>query len=207
MAEPTSSTGRGKLSSIDLLPEEADEAIAWANAELRERKMPQTEILRTFNAMLADKGIKGVSKSAFGRHSVRLAVELRKLKAARDITEAVLARLPPGERSDATLALSELVKFRLAEMVTSDEEPSVKELANVTLALNRLSTIARREQDARIAGKKDQREDADREKADAEKEAEANRVAADKVEQIGSDAGLSAERIARIRREVLGVQG
>lgn len=207
MAEPTSSTGRGKLSSIDLLPEEADEAIAWANAELRERNLPQTEILRTFNAMLADKGIKGVSKSAFGRHSVRLAVELRKLKAARDITEAVLARLPPGERSDATLALSELVKFRLAEMVTSDEEPSVKELANVTLALNRLSTIARREQDARIAGKKDQREDADREKADAEKEAEANRVAADKVEQIGSDAGLSAERIARIRREVLGVQG
>jgi len=207
VAEPTSSTGRGKLSSIDLLPEEADEAIAWANAELRERNLPQTEILRTFNAMLADKGIKGVSKSAFGRHSVRLAVELRKLKAARDITEAVLARLPPGERSDATLALSELVKFRLAEMVTSDEEPSVKELANVTLALIRLSTIARREQDARIAGKKDQREDADREKADAEKEAEANRVAADKVEQIGSDAGLSAERIARIRREVLGVQG
>jgi len=198
--------GRGKLSSIDRLPEEADEAIAWANEALRDRKMPQTEILREFNARLADKGIRGVSKSAFGRHSVRLAVEVRKLKAARDITEAVMARLPPGERSDATLALSELVKFRLTELVTSDDEPSAKGLANVTLALNRLSTIARREQDARIAGKKDQRDDETREKAEAAEQAEANRAAAEQVERIGGEAGLSAERIARIRREVLGVQ-
>ena len=52
--------------------------LAHAWPLLRERRMPQTEILRQFNARLADKGLKGVSKGTFSRYSVRLAIEMRK---------------------------------------------------------------------------------------------------------------------------------
>jgi hypothetical protein len=89
--------GRGQLSSIDLLPEEADEAIAWANTQLRERSMPQQEILRQFNARLADLGAAPITRSAFSRHSVRLAIELRKMEASRQLMDLVLSRMEPGE--------------------------------------------------------------------------------------------------------------
>lgn len=34
--------GRGRLSSIDQLPEEAEPDIVWANEQLRKEKLPQT---------------------------------------------------------------------------------------------------------------------------------------------------------------------
>ena len=47
--------GRGRLSSIDLLPEEADEDVAWALEQLRARDLPQNTILtaRSPSASLA----------------------------------------------------------------------------------------------------------------------------------------------------------
>lgn len=125
--------GRGRLSSIDMLPEECDEDIAWANAELRERKMPQTEILRQFNARLADKGQRGVSKGAFSRYSVRMAIETRKIDASRQITNAVLERLAPGERSDSMIAAVELLKHRIIEMVMGEDEPDPRALGHARL--------------------------------------------------------------------------
>ena len=115
-------SGRGTLSSIERLPEICDDDIAWANAELRERRMPQSEILRQFNARLADKGIKGVSKGAFSRYSVRMAIELRKLSATREITDKILERMPKGDRTDTTLAAIELVKFRIVHVLPDDFE-------------------------------------------------------------------------------------
>jgi len=85
--------GRGQLSSIDLLPEQADEAIAWANAQLRERTMPQQEILRQFNAMLADHGIGAISRSAFSRHSVRTEIEVQRQEYTDRVSNAVLNRM------------------------------------------------------------------------------------------------------------------
>ena len=49
--------GRGRLSSIDLLPDEAEPEVVWALEQLRDRKLPQTAILAEFNERLADKGI------------------------------------------------------------------------------------------------------------------------------------------------------
>ena len=49
--------GRGRLSSIELLPDEAEPDIVWANEQLRERTMPANAILTEFNKRLADRGI------------------------------------------------------------------------------------------------------------------------------------------------------
>lgn len=198
--------GRGRLSSIEQLPEICDEDIAWASAELRDRKMPQTEILRQFNARLADKGIRGVSKGAFSRYSVRLAIEMRKISASREITSAVLDRMPKGERSDTTLAAIELVKYRLVELIMGEEEPDPKLLANASLALMRLSSTALREAEGQRRDQKAKQDQAERDKAAEQEKAEAVQTA-DTVEKIATEAGLSADRVAAIRKGVLGLAG
>ncbi|MES2755601.1 MAG: phage protein Gp27 family protein, partial [Pseudomonadota bacterium] len=75
--------GRGRLSSIDLLPDDAEAEIIWALEELRERRQPQVAILAEFNARLADRGVAGVSKSAFSRWSIRKALQFRRLDEVR----------------------------------------------------------------------------------------------------------------------------
>jgi hypothetical protein len=44
--------GRGRLSTIDLLPEEAEEDVVWALEQLRERKLPQNVILPSSTSAL-----------------------------------------------------------------------------------------------------------------------------------------------------------
>lgn len=208
-AESTRRQGRGRLSSIDMLPEEAEEHIAWANGALRDREMPQTEILREFNARLADLGIASISKGAFSRHSVRLAIETRKLEASRKITDAVLERMSPADRTDSTLAAIELMKFRLMEMVMGeDQEPNPKLLNIASLALQRLSSTSLREAEGQRRDKKNEREEQERHRKAEEQRAQREAAqAADQAEKIASEAGLSADRIAAIRKGVLGIGG
>jgi hypothetical protein len=196
--------GRGRLSSIDMLPEECDEDIAWAMTELRERKMPQTEILRQFNARLADKGQKGVSKGAFSRYSVRMAIEVRKIEASRQITSTVLARLAPGDRSDSMIGAVELLKHRIIELVMGDEEPDPKALGQATLALQRLSSTLARTAELQRRDRQEQREDEERE-AQAAARIRAETEAADAAVKIATEAGLSMERVRAIRHGVLGL--
>lgn len=203
--------GRGRLSSLEMLPEAADEALAWANAELRERRMPQAEILRHMNAMLADHGIAPVSVGAFSRYSIKLAIEMRKIEATRAATTAVLERLPKGERSDATQAAVELVKYRLAEMIMATDEPDPKFLGAASLALMRLTNTSLLLASAERQDRKDQREQDEHERVQKEREAERAKAeaieTADTVERIAAEAGLSAERVAAIRKGVLGLAG
>lgn len=197
--------GRGRLSSIHMLPEECDEDVAWANTELRERKMPQTEILRQFNARIADKGQKPISKGAFSRYSVRLSIEVRKLDASRQITDAILSRFAPGERSESMIAATELLKFRILEMVMdTDGEPNPKLIGDAALALQRLSSTAAREAEVQRRDRKDQREEETR-AAEAEAQARAEQEAAAAATKIATEAGLGADKIAAIRRGVLGL--
>lgn len=198
--------GRGHISSFDTLPEDADEALFWANQQLRDRAMPQTEILLTFNAMLADKGIKGVSKSAFSRYSVRKAIEERKQEAGRQIADIWIKRMPLGERNDSTIAAIEMLKFRILTMVADTDEPDLKLFGEAALALNRLSSTALREAEGQRRDKADEREESKLAQAEREKLEQAeNAATAATVEQIASEAGLSAERVAAIRKGVLGL--
>lgn len=201
---------RGRLSSIDTLPEQCDEDIAWANAELRARKMPQTEILREFNARLADRGVKGVSVGAFSRYSIRVAIEMRKMEATRQITDRVLSQLEPGERSDGMIAATEMLKHRILEMVMGEQEPNPKLLNIASLALQRLSATAVREQEGQRRAV-DHQQSAEERAAEAEaarKKAESEaKEAAEAVAKIATEAGLTAERVSALRRGVLGLKG
>ena len=199
--------GRGQLSSIDTLPEECDEDIAWANEALRERDMPGNEILRQFNARLADKGVKGVSKSAFSRHSVRLAIEVRKMEATRKITDEYMARLAPGDRTDGMIAATELLKHRILQMVM-DDEADLKLLNVASLALQRLSSTGARQIDVQRREKADQRDEEARAAQEVERQAAIAKEAeqaAEAVTKIATEVGLSADRVRELRRGVLGL--
>jgi len=195
-------SGRGRLSSIELLPEVCDEHIAWANAELRDRNMPQTEILRQFNARIADHGCKPISKGAFSRYSVRKAIEIRKLKASQEIANTILAQVDVKDRSATTIALVEMIKNRINETVTSAEDPAELDGKDLTLMLNRLSTIAKREQMLLREQRKEEIEDEERREAEAARD---RKETADKMEKIATEAGLGADRIEAIRKGVLGL--
>ncbi|MCC7097282.1 MAG: DUF3486 family protein [Thermomonas sp.] len=191
--------GRGRLSSIDMLPDECDPDISWAIEALELREMPQTEILREFNARLADRGVRGVSKGAFSRWSLRRAQELKRQAGARMLMNIVSERVGPADRSSEMIAAIELVKYRILETLTATGEPDIKLLTNAALALNRLSNIGAREAEVTRRERQEQREEKDREaeraKADAAKAAEA-------IAEAGRTGVLTPETLQEISRRL-----
>ena len=202
--------GRGWLHTIDTLPEECNEDVAWLVAALRARKMTQTEILRQFNARITAKGQDAISKGSFSRYSVARAADDRKDEAARAVTDLVLARYANLERSDSVIAFTEFVKAMTVQTLRGDEPPSLAEIDKAALIINRLSRTAILEQQhkrrEKIAERTEATEDAEREQAEREAAERAQAATdAENITRIAQDAGLSSDRIAAIRRGVLGL--
>lgn len=117
--------GRGRLSSIDMLPDVAEEAIIWAMEALRERRLPQNVILSEFNEMLLDLNrdhdldppIEPISKSAFNRFSVRKAIAFRRLDEAHQVGRELVRSMDPKMPDDVTIAVAELIKASAFEIL------------------------------------------------------------------------------------------
>lgn len=183
--------GRGWLSSLDQLPEEADVDLAWAIEELRNRSMPQTAIVVEFNKRLADRGIAGVSKSAFSRWAVRKSIQFRKLDEVRHITSEIVADLGTDGADQVTVAVAEMIKVAIYENLEKGavDSKSVMEMARAltsVVSAQKASNELRKKLEERAAAQIEQ--------------------AADKAEKVAAEAGLSAERAAQIRRDVLGLR-
>lgn len=182
--------GRGRLSSIDQLPDEAEPDIIWALEQLRERSMPQIAILAEFNARLADKGIGSVTKSAFSRWSVRKALQFRRIDEVRAITSDVVSGLGTDGADQVTVACAELLKVAIFESLEGGVDP--KAIMALSRALN--SAVAATKTSAEVKAKAEARV------------AEQISAAADRAGTAAREAGLSAERAADLRRQVLGVR-
>ena len=183
--------GRGRLSTIDQLPDEADEDIVWALEQLRGRSMPQTVIVNEFNKRLADRGIAGVSKSAFSRWAVRKAIQFRKMDEVRHITAEIVTDLGTDGADQVTVAVAEMLKvaiYELLEKGTADSKGVMEMARALTSVVSAQKTLTehRRRLEERVAAQMEH--------------------AADKAEKVATEAGLTAERAAQIRREVLGLR-
>lgn len=184
--------GRGRLGSIDVLPEECEPDVVWALEQLRERKMPQNAILQQFNARLADRGIAGVSKSAWGRYAVRKAIQFRRLDEVQRMSGELVASLGSDSSDQVTILIAEMLKthmFQLAE----ESEITPKAVMEMSRALQSLVSAQKGSEEYR-------RQLERRVSSELEK-------AADRAETVAREAGVSAERIAQMRREFLGVGG
>lgn len=182
--------GRGRLSSIDLLPEEAEGDLIWALEALRERTMPAKAILAEFNGRLADRGIASVSKSAFSRWSVRKAIQFRRLDEVRAITTDVAAGLGTDGADQVTVAVAEMLKAAIYEAL--EGENNTKGIMELSRALGSVVAAQKASADTRR-------------KLEAEVNATIE-AAAEKAGAAAQEAGLGADRVAQIRRDVLGVR-
>ncbi len=124
-------TGRGRISSIDRLPEWCDEAVRWAFTALKERDLTQLEILDGLNERiraaawaegLTDAEMPQISKSAFNRRAMRLATVGRRLEETREIAAILTPKFDGENAEQITLLLAQTIKSLTFEMLESAGE-------------------------------------------------------------------------------------
>lgn len=179
--------GRGRLSSIDMLPEEAEIDILWASEELRANTRLQKDICEEFNSRLADKGIKPVSASAFNRYSTRKARAFRRMDEVRRISSELTKTLGPDGADDVTVMVGETIKTLIYELLEdgSRSPKGAMELAKAlkeTVAAQHISSDYRAKLEA----------------------AHAKRIAK-AVDAAGAAKGLTKATVEDIKAEILGI--
>lgn len=203
---------RGKPSKIDQLPDECEEDIVWANRELAGRQMTQTDILAEFNRRIGEKGHAPISKGSFSRHSVEQAKIRREVTSDLGLLDLAHEMFPDLKNDTAALA-REILKLRMVvTSLASDFDP--KRLNSLGINAKRANEIKMAEDEEERRKSKAEREAArEAEEKEAHLAAQASELvdavaepAAERAAQIATEAGLSAERVAAIRRGVLGLQ-
>lgn len=185
--------GRGRLSSLDLLPIEAEEDVVWAFGELRDRKRTQEDILESLNIRLAMKGLGPISKSSFNRAAIRTARMAHRLGEVREIATALSSKFEDGGDEDLTLLVSETIKSLVFETLENAgnlraDGMTAEMLANFALALKSA-------------------EQAKKVTADTRKVIEANfkKQANEAIEKTAGVKGLSTEAKEEFKRLLFGV--
>lgn len=192
--------GRGRLSSIDLLPREADDIIVWAAGELAKRERTLTDIYGEFHTrLIALQGDQGLAFdipafSSFHRYSMAQAKLAREMEESNQIMATLAGRLDGIGDEDATVVLIALVKSIIVRTIQGRDHGSfdAEEILFLSRSLQQLVASSRHSTAQRQLIQS---------KVDAAKE-----EAIDKAEVAAREAGVSAERIAQMRREFLGVR-
>lgn len=181
---------KNRLSSIDLVPEHAQDDIVWAIGELNQRQRTQQEILFDLNLRLATKGVEPISSSAFNRKALKLrAVQIR-LDEARHIFTGIADQFTPEKVDDNSIVLGEFIKMLVFELTQADAaERSPKQAMELARAFH--DTVKGQ---AMSAGR--------RQKLETEFKAKAE-VA---IERVAAAKGLSPEAKEAFRRELFGVR-
>lgn len=192
--------GRGRLSSIEQLPEEAGDIVVWASRELSKRERTQLDIYAEFKQrLIALQGELGLgfdipAFSSFNRFSMRQAELSRRMEDTRQISSALAERFDGVGNEDLTIMTIEAIKTLIFEIVTAGGEAgaSAEDAMMMARAIQSLVTASKMSQ-------------AQRAQFQAELEARTDE-AIDKASVVAREAGVSAERIAQMRREFLGVR-
>lgn len=193
--------GRRRLSSIDLLPEAADEDVLWAKAALSENDLSQVEILDGLNARLRAKGIvKQISKGSFSRYTIHAMVELRRKDDADRTAALWLARYPVNKADEASVAAREMIKYRVMQMLVDADGSDPKLLQAAALTLARISRAELLEaEDRRRADTHDRDAETREQVRIAAREAE-DRAAAEALAGGAGPLGLTPETLEKINR-------
>lgn len=201
MATPRSDqdeTGGGKitrrrLSSIDLLPPEAEEDVVWALAEIRKGKATQEDIRESFNLRLRVKGIPEISRSAFNRHALRAIRMAQRMGEVQEIASALTTRFEEGADESLTLLVSETIKTLVFEVLENAGKLRADGMtAEMMMNLSRALKHA---------------EEAKKVSADTRKviDKEFKSKAAAAIDQVVKTKGLTEDVREELRRDLFGV--
>jgi hypothetical protein len=183
--------GRGRLSSIDELPEEAQDDIVWTCAELNQRIRTQADILEELNNRLLIKGLGPISRSAFGRFSMKRAMAARRIAEARGLFAGLADQFTPDAVDEGNIVLGEFLKLVVFELAQRDAAEQSEDGA-MKLARAYLASV----QAQKISSER---------RAKVERDFVAKADAA--LDKLSRESGLPADRVAQIRRDVLGLRG
>ncbi len=175
--------GRGRLSSIELLPEEAQPEIVWAMAQLNAREKPANMILAEFNARLADRGIAPISKSAWGRFSVRKALIWRRDREIGRLAELIAEDRGTAKSDAITVMIAEMTKLALFELLEGGDL-SAAGLKNIGITLTALVNAQAKSAEARRKLDREVQERLDKAKA--------------AIEAVGKTQGVDKETMGKI---------
>jgi Skp family chaperone for outer membrane proteins len=181
--------GRGRLSSIDLLPDEAQDDIVWACQQLYSRTRSQEDIRFELNDRLEAKGLEPISRSAFNRKAMRLAAAQRRMQDARAMFEGLSEQFTAEDVDQNTVIIGEFIKTLIVELVgdesgekTPKEAMELARAFQATVAAQKISTERRQKIEADFAAK-----------------------AGKAIEEVAKAKGLTADTVEAIRSKVLGV--
>ena len=189
--------GRGRLSSFNTLPSEADAIVAWAASELSDRDKTQTDIYAEFvgkcQALMAEhRGeLEFVipSFSSFNRHSIKQARMTRRLDQTREIVAALASKHDVKASDDLTAMTAEMIKsvvfYMMGDAADGLAPKQLKELADAfrsAQAAQNLSSTRKAKETAALQ----------------ERLGEA-------VSTVARAKGLTAETAEAIKAEILGV--
>ncbi|MGV8987638.1 MAG: phage protein Gp27 family protein [Cypionkella sp.] len=192
-------TGRGRLSSFDLLPSEAENIVAWAASELADREKTQTDIYAEFvgkcEALMAEH--RGELEfaipafSSFNRYSLRQARLSRRLDETREIVAVLAQKHDVKASDDLTIIAGEMIKSVVLHMLGDGadgvEPKDLKALADAFRAAQsaqNMSSDRRTKEDAKVK----------------ERLGEA-------VDTVAKARGLTGETAEAIKAQILGVAG
>ena len=190
-------TGRGRLSSFDTLPPEADHIVSWAASELSDREKPQTDIYAEFvtrcQALMAEhRGeleFRIPSFSSFNRYSLRQARLSRRLDQTREIVATLAQKHDAKASDDLTIIAGEMLKSLVLHMLGDAADGVAPE------DLKRLA-------DGLKAAQVAQNLSADRR---AKIETAVKDKMAEAVETVAKARGLTGETTEAIKAQILGV--
>ncbi|UGA45996.1 DUF3486 family protein [Bradyrhizobium quebecense] len=201
MARAEHERGRGRISAIDKLPEWADEARAWAFEQLKERKLTQIEILDSFNDRLRAASLSQdataeppqISRSAFNRTAMAIAIHGRRLQETRAIAAVLAPKLDQAGDNSVTLMVAETIKTLIFEMLSNAGDlradgDTAEMLMMTARALNqaegarKISAESRRKIEAELASK-----------------------ASKAIDQVAKAKGLTDETVRAIKSKILGI--
>ncbi len=188
--------GRGRVSSIDLLPEELRVRLTTA---LREKRLTQTDITRQLNELLDKQGLQPVSRSAVGRYSQKIEAKLEQQRRVTEAAEALTSGMEDtAKKSDVGRALTQVIKNMAMDLVMEfdgEKDPDkllarVTKLANITERIERASSMgAKREMDVHRFV-----------------ESEFKQKAVDAIDVAAREKGLSGELVDELKVKMLGLK-
>ena len=182
-------SSRGRPNRVDLLPEDLREQL---HSLLRNKQITQKEILEIVNPALVEQGEAPLSAAGLNRYSTKMVSAGGRLREAREVAEQWVKNLgaePEGDVGKLTVEFVRTLAFDMSLKATNDEIPlspkDLQLLSNSVINLEKALTESERRQEI------------------VRKRALQDAVAS--VEKSAKKSGLSADTVADIKREILGV--
>ncbi|EMC2456316.1 DUF3486 family protein [Vibrio cholerae] len=181
-----------RKSKVELLPEEIRNTL---NVFIRSGNMTQKDILEAVNQMIDEAGLGDdakLSRTGFNRYAKRMEDIGAKIRESREIAEVWAEKLGEAPVSHLGKMLQEAVRvlsfeFSMA-MLNGETKPDLK-------ALNQLALVAQRVEQAAMASQK----------VEKEHRAAFAAEAAEAVDKIAKQAGISDETATDIKNRILGI--